>query len=69
MDIAPRHADVLMGITNTAGTIPGVVGVALTGWMVQTSGTYASAFMLAAAINVVGALVWLTAGTARRVVY
>ena len=67
MDIAPRYADVLMGLSNTAGTIPGVLAVALTGWLVQSSGTYASAFILAAMINVLGALVWLWIGTARRV--
>ena len=26
IDIAPRFAGVLMGITNTAGTIPGIIG-------------------------------------------
>ena len=31
LDIAPKYAGVLMGITNTVGTVPGVVGVALTG--------------------------------------
>ena len=34
LEIAPRYADVLMGITNTAGTIPGIVGVYVTGWLV-----------------------------------
>ncbi len=31
MDIAPRHAGTLMGITNTAGTIPGIIGVTVSG--------------------------------------
>ena len=26
LDIAPRYGGVLMGLTNTAGTIPGIVG-------------------------------------------
>lgn len=68
LDIAPRHADVLMGITNTAGTIPGVVGVAVTGWLVDASGTYTAAFVLAACVNVVGAIVWLLFATAKPVV-
>jgi ACS family sodium-dependent inorganic phosphate cotransporter len=68
LEIAPRHAAVLMGITNTAGTIPGIVGVAITGWLVQVTGTYAAAFALAAAVSVSGALVWLAFGTSRRVV-
>lgn len=67
LDIAPRQAGVLMGVTNTAGTIPGLVGVAVTGWLVDASGTYASAFMLAAAINVLGALIWLGFATGERI--
>jgi ACS family sodium-dependent inorganic phosphate cotransporter len=68
LEIAPRYADVLMGITNTAGTIPGIIGVGITGWLVAETGTYTAAFALAAAVNVFGALVWLLFGTARRVV-
>lgn len=67
LDLAPRHADVLMGITNTAGTLPGVVGVVVTGWLVDTTGTYAAAFMLAAGLNLFGAAVWLLFGTGRRI--
>ena len=68
LEIAPRHADILMGITNTAGTVPGIVGIAITGWMVDVSGTYTSAFALAAGINIFGACVWLLFGTAKRVI-
>jgi ACS family sodium-dependent inorganic phosphate cotransporter len=68
LEIAPRYADVLMGITNTAGTVPGVVGVALTGWLVEATGTYDAAFLLAAGVNLTGAVVWLFFGTARKVV-
>jgi ACS family sodium-dependent inorganic phosphate cotransporter len=67
LDLAPRYADVLMGLSNTAGTIPGVVGIAVTGWLVDSTGTYNAAFVLAAAVNVFGAVVWLAFGTAKRV--
>lgn len=67
LDIAPRHADVLMGVTNTAGTLPGIIGVTLTGWLVDVTGTYAAAFLLAAGLNLFGAAVWLAWGTGRRV--
>lgn len=58
LDLAPKYADILMGITNTAGTIPGIVGIILTGWLVDTTGTYAAAFALCAGINLFGAIVW-----------
>jgi hypothetical protein len=31
MDIAPKYAGMVMGISNTAGTVSGVIGVAVTG--------------------------------------
>jgi MFS transporter, ACS family, solute carrier family 17 (sodium-dependent inorganic phosphate cotransporter), other len=68
LDIAPRYADILMGITNTAGTVPGIVGVALTGWLVDISGSYNSAFALAAAVNLFGLVIWLLFSTGKRVI-
>ncbi len=68
LEIAPRYADVLMGLTNTAGTVPGIIGVAVTGWLVDATDSYTTAFMLAAGINIFGAVVWLFFGTAKKVV-
>ena len=72
MDIAPAHAGVIMGISNTAGTLSGVIGVAVTGYILSSWGPdskvgwYAS-FMLAAALCVVGALVFARYAQGRRV--
>ena len=66
LDIAPRHADVIWGISNTFATIPGIVGVAVTGWLVDRTGGFTAAFLLTAAIAVVGALVFLVFGSGKR---
>lgn len=58
LDMAPRFAGVITGFSNTFATIPGIVGVALTGWLVDFTGTYAAAFMLTAAISATGAVVY-----------
>ncbi|MDT9599381.1 ACS family MFS transporter [Sphingosinicella rhizophila] len=68
LDIAPRHADVLWGITNTAGTLPGIIGVAATGLLLDLTGGYTATFLLAAGVNLVGAAVWLAWGTGRRII-
>jgi len=68
LDIAPRHADVLYGITNGFGTVPGIVGVAATGWLLDLTGSYTATFMVAAGVNVVGAAVWLIWGTGKQVI-
>jgi MFS transporter, ACS family, solute carrier family 17 (sodium-dependent inorganic phosphate cotransporter), other len=65
LDVAPRHASVVAGISNTVATLPGIVGVALVGWLVDTSGTYSAAFVLTAAVGLGGALFYLVFGSAR----
>ena len=62
LDVAPRYAGVLLGITNTAGTLPGIMGVFVTGYLVEQSGSFDIAFTLASAIFVFGALVFLIFG-------
>jgi ACS family sodium-dependent inorganic phosphate cotransporter len=58
LDMAPRHAPLLLGFSNTVATIPGIVGVAVTGWLVDVTGTYDSAFVLTAVVSGVAALVY-----------
>ncbi len=67
LDIAPRYAGTLLGVTNTAGTIPGIVGVLVSGALVDSTGSWASAFLLAAVIYLFGAVVWLLFSTGERI--
>ena len=68
LDIAPRYADVLVGISNTFGTIPGIVGVALTGWLLDQTGSYAGVFMIVAAVQVFGGVLWLLYATGKKII-
>jgi len=65
-DIAPRHADVIWGLANTAGTLPGIVGVYVTGWLVDATGTYNAPFLLTAAVGLAGAIVYFFLGSGVR---
>jgi ACS family sodium-dependent inorganic phosphate cotransporter len=58
-DIAPRHAAVLIGITNTAGQLPGIIGVAITGWLVDQTSSFDAPLKLSAAMAFFGALIWV----------
>ena len=40
LDIAPRYAGVLMGITNSAATIPGMVGPYVVGYLTNNEVSY-----------------------------
>lgn len=68
LDIAPPYADILFGFSNTAATVPGIVGVALTGWLVETTGSYASAFVVTAGVCLFGLVVWLIFSTGERII-
>jgi ACS family sodium-dependent inorganic phosphate cotransporter len=67
LDIGPRYAGVLLGFSNTAGTVPGIVGVALTGWMLDTTGSWSAVFGLAAGVYALGLVCWLAMATGERV--
>jgi ACS family sodium-dependent inorganic phosphate cotransporter len=58
LDVAPRDSAVVFGFGNTVATIPGIVGVAVTGWLVDVTGTYSAAFVLTAIVSAAGALMF-----------
>jgi len=66
MDIAPRHAGTLMGITNTAGTIPGIIGVYVTGLILELTGSWALVFQVAAGVTIVGLVFFLLFSSGRK---
>ncbi|MEE2785052.1 MAG: ACS family MFS transporter [Pseudomonadota bacterium] len=59
MDIAPNHAGKLMGITNTFGTIPGIIGVTVSGYILEATGSWALVFQVAGGVTVVGLVFYL----------
>jgi MFS transporter, ACS family, solute carrier family 17 (sodium-dependent inorganic phosphate cotransporter), other len=66
LDVAPRYAGILMGISNTFATLPGIIGVAATGFIVQATGSYSGAFYLAAAVYLVGMVAFDLWGSGER---
>ena len=59
LDVAPNHADILYGFINTLGSLPGIIGIAVAGWLVQKTGTYDSVFLLTASIQLTGGTLFL----------
>ena len=65
-DIAPRFADVIWGLANTAGTIPGIIGVYVTGWLIDRTGNYNAPFFLTAVVGLIGASIYLMFASGER---
>ena len=59
MDISPRHAGTLMGITNTAGTIPGIIGVFVSGLILEATNSWAMVFQVTAGVTLFGMVFYL----------
>ncbi|XP_058880936.1 sialin isoform X3 [Acipenser ruthenus] len=64
LDIAPSYAGILLGITNSAATIPGMVGpvIAKTLTRSNTIEEWQTVFYISAAINVFGAVIFTIFG-------
>ncbi|XP_071356297.1 sialin isoform X1 [Trachinotus anak] len=67
IDIAPRYAGFLLGITNTFGTIPGVMAPIATGYFTEdrTLQGWRTVFWVAAGINAGGALFFTIFGSGK----
>ncbi|XP_055013123.1 sialin isoform X2 [Boleophthalmus pectinirostris] len=67
IDIAPRYAGILLGITNTFGTIPGIIAPIVTGYFTEDHSLdgWRKVFWLAAGIQMCGALFYLIFGSAK----
>ena len=66
MDVAPRHAGTLMGITNTAGAIPGIIGVFVTGLILEVTGSWIIVFSLAGGVTLFGLIFYLAFSSGKK---
>jgi len=66
-DMSPRFASILLGMTNTIGALPGVIGVPLTGYLLQkTENWELSMFLPAIALYFSGAAVFAKFGSGEK---
>lgn len=56
-DIGPRYAGVLLGLSNTAGVLAGVIGTAATGYILQ-HGSWDDVFKVAVGLYLCGTVIW-----------
>jgi ACS family sodium-dependent inorganic phosphate cotransporter len=57
---------VIWALANTIGTLPGVFGVFITGWIVDRTGSFAVPFFVTAGVSFFGAIVYLVFGSGER---
>ncbi|EPS64644.1 hypothetical protein M569_10135, partial [Genlisea aurea] len=65
-DIGPRYAGVLLGLSNTAGVLAGVLGTAATGYILQ-NGSWDEVFKVSVGLYLVGTLVWNLFSTGEKI--
>ncbi|KAJ3680748.1 hypothetical protein LUZ60_015237 [Juncus effusus] len=66
-DIGPRYAGVLLGLSNTAGVLAGVLGTAATGYILQ-HGSWDDVFKVSVGLYLVGTVIWNLFSTGERII-
>ena len=65
VDIAPQYASILMGMTNTAAALPGILSPSLTGVLTNQQSdfqTWRIVFFISAGVSVFGAIAFVLLG-------
>jgi ACS family sodium-dependent inorganic phosphate cotransporter len=66
-DLSPKYAAALLGLTNTAGALPGVLGVTTAGYLLDATGSWAMALFYPTAIcQVFGLIMYTILGSSER---
>ncbi|KAI4306631.1 hypothetical protein L6164_029892 [Bauhinia variegata] len=65
-DIAPRYSGILLGLSNTAGVLAGVLGTAATGYILQ-HGSWDDVFKVSVGLYLVGTVVWNLFSTGEKI--
>ncbi|XP_004500238.1 sodium-dependent phosphate transport protein 1, chloroplastic isoform X2 [Cicer arietinum] len=66
-DIAPRYSGILLGLSNTAGVLAGVLGTAATGYILQ-HGSWDDVFKVSVGLYLVGTVVFNLFATGEKIV-
>ena len=67
-DLAPNYAGALHGMINGPGALWGSVGIYMTGYILETTGSWSLVFNLIAAVSFIGGVVYFVLGSADRIV-
>lgn len=66
-DLSPKYAGALLGLSNTAGALPGVLGVMTAGYLLDKTGSWAWAlFFPTAACQIIGLVVYTLFASSKR---
>lgn len=68
LDVAPSYSAITFAISNTIATIPAIIGGPLTAELVvQSGGRWSPVFLIAAAVNCVGAIIYYSHSTSNQI--
>ena len=69
LDVAPNYSEITFGISNTIATIPVIICGPLTAELVvQSGGRWSPVFLIASAVNFVGAIIYYSHSGASQII-
>lgn len=66
-DLAPEHAGSMFGLMNTISAISGMVGVYITGYLLESSKDWTSVFLSLSIVSAIGFVTFLFFGTGKKI--
>lgn len=66
-DLAPKHSGALHGFANSCGALSGIIGVYLTGYILESTGKWSAVFLVTALSSSIGLVTYLLFGSGERI--
>lgn len=67
-DLTPKYAGSVFGVSNAIGCIPSFLGIYITGHILHITNSWSFVFLYMGVVNIVGAIIFVLWGTAKRIV-
>ena len=67
IEIAPEYSGIIMGVSNTIATLPGIIGVYITGVLLEAFNSWITIWVITACICVSAGIMWALFSTTNKV--
>lgn len=67
-EVAPDHSGTILAISNTIGSVPGIIGVAVSGAILNATNSWNVVFYFCIAFNIVGILAFDIGASTKQII-
>eukprot|EP01026_Neomeris_dumetosa_P050590 TRINITY_DN44415_c0_g1_i1.p2 TRINITY_DN44415_c0_g1~~TRINITY_DN44415_c0_g1_i1.p2 ORF type:complete len:117 (-),score=7.85 TRINITY_DN44415_c0_g1_i1:103-432(-) len=68
-DIAPKNTGQVFGLSNTFGSMAGIIGVGLVGLLLEKTGSFRTVFLVCGVMYIIAGIIWTAFSTTEQIFY